>query len=342
MLQRFLIAALAVALWLSSGLSPDAGAAGQTVLRLSTWVPPDHELNRTVFPAWGRSVERATEGRVRIAIEHNLAAPNRQFDLVREGKADIGYVFHGYHPDRFLLPFLMELPGTGVDPVAASVAYWRTHQARLAQADEHAGVAVLGVMLHGAGVLHLKAPITQLGDLQGRKIRVPGGIAAEIAGALGINPLTLAPTQAYAALVDGRAEGAFFPMESKESFRLLEVARHSVEMPGGFYDGTFAIIMNPAVLDGLGPDRDALLSVSGERLSALAGRGWRTAAMRARATAEAAGNIITAADAAMQLEFEALFGPIEAAWIVKATRERGIDARKVLAEYREIARTFSE
>ena len=84
------------------------------------------------------------------------------------------------------------------------------------------------------------------------------------------------------------------------------------------------------------------MSVSGERLSALAGRGWRTADARARRVAEAAGNIITTADAAMQLEFEAVFGPIETDWIVKTARERRIDARAALAEYRAIARTYSD
>ncbi|BBK41328.1 ABC transporter substrate-binding protein [Allostella vacuolata] len=345
MSSRLLTVALAALLLLSIPvLRPSGGALAQEprVLRLSTWVPPGHELNRSVFPAWARSVERATGGRVRIAMEYNLAAPNAQFDLVRDGRADIGYVFHGYHPDRFLLPRLTELPGTGVDQVAASVAYWRVHQAHLARADEHRGVAVIGVMLHGPGVLHLKQPITQLRDLTGMRIRVPGGVSSDIAAVLGIRAVSLGPAQAYAALLDGRADGAFLPMESKESFRILEVARHSVEMPGGFYDGSFSIVMNPAALDSLGPDRAALMSVSGERLSALAGRGWRAADGRARTAIDAAGNIVTMADAAMQLEFEAIFGPIEMAWIIKASQARGIDALSVLAEYRSIARTFSE
>ncbi|BBK33226.1 TRAP-type C4-dicarboxylate transport system substrate-binding protein [Stella humosa] len=324
-------------------LSPGATSAqGTTVLRLSTWVPPGHELNRTVFPTWARSVERVTDGRVKVEIQHDLAAADRQFDLVRDGKADIGYVFHGYHPDRFLLPQLAELPGTGADQVAASVAYWRVHEAILAKAEEHRGVAVIGVMLHGQGVLHLKQPITQLADLRGLRIRVPGGVSTAITAALGIRPISLGPLQAYAAMVEGRADGAFFPMESKESFRLMEVAKHSVEMPVGFYDGTFSIVMNPAALDRLGADRAALLSVSGERLSALAGRGWRAADARARSVATVAGNILSVADAAMELEFEDIFGPIETAWIIKASRERKIDARAALAEYRSIARTFSE
>lgn len=319
-----------------------SAAAESRILRLSTWVPPGHELNRSVFPAWARSVERVTEGRVRVRIEHNLGAPNQQFDLVRSGRADVGYVFHGYHPDRFLLPQLAELPGTGTDQVASSVAYWRVHQAILARADEHRGVAVIGVMLHGPGVLHTKQPITQLAELQGMRVRVPGGVSAAIAAALGIRGVSLGPSEAYAALVDGRADGAFLPLESKESFRILEVARYSLEMPVGFYDGSFAIVMNPATLDSLGEDKAALLSVSGERLSALAGRGWRTAEARARQVIEAAGNIVSTADAGMELEFEGIFGPIETDWILKARRERGIHARAALAEYRAIARTYSE
>ena len=334
------LAAVSAGLLLLSSIV--AQAQEPRVLRLSTWVPPAHELNRSVFPTWARSVERATDGRVRVSIEHNLAAPDQQFELVRSGRADVGYVFHGYHPDRFLLPQLAELPGTGADQVASSVAYWRIHQSLLAPADEHRGVTVIGVMLHGAGVLHLKQPVTQMGDLAGMRIRVPGGVSARIATALGIRGIALGPSQVYGALVDGRADGAFLPMESKESFRILEVARYSLEMPVAFYDGTFAIVMNPAALESLGSDKDLLLSVSGERLSALAGRGWRTADRRARGVVEAAGNIVTMADAAMQLEFEAVFGPIESEWILKARRERGIDARAALAQYRAIARTYSE
>lgn len=334
-----LVALAAGFLALSSAV---AAAQEPRVLRLSTWVPPGHEMNRSVFPTWARSVERATNGRVRVAMEHNLAAPDRQFDLVRTGRADIGYVFHGYHPDRFILPQLAELPGTGADQVASSVAYWRIHEDILAKADEHRGVVVIGVMLHGPGVLHLKQPITQLADLRGLRIRVPGGISASIAAGLGIRGISLGPSQAYAALVEGRADGAFLPLESKESYRILEVARYSVEMPDAFYDGTFSIVMNPAALDGLGEDKARLLSVSGERLSALAGRGWRTAEARARQAAEAAGNIITTADAAMELEFEGVFGPVETDWIMRAREQRGIQARDALAQYRAIARTYSE
>lgn len=321
----------------------EPGARAQTVLRVSTWVPPEHEVNRTLLPGWGRAIERATGGRVRLSIDYDRGAPNRQFDLVREGRVDIGYVFHGYQPERFLLPRLAELPGTGVDQVASSVALWRVYQEQLARAREHEGVRVLAMMLHGPGVLHLKAPILALSELRGRRIRVPGGVSAEIGAALGIVPVSLSPNQAYAALVDGRADGAFFPMESKESFRLKEVVRYSLEMPAAFYDGSFAIVMNPARFAALGEnDRAAILSVSGEPLSAAAGRAWRAADAAGRKGAEAFGNVLTVADAAMQLEFEGLFGPIEAAWITRVTRERGIDARRVLARYRSIARTYSE
>ncbi|MCC7271459.1 MAG: TRAP transporter substrate-binding protein [Alphaproteobacteria bacterium] len=320
-----------------------AGARAETVLRLSTWVPPEHELNRTVFPTWARQVQWATGGRVRVEIAHNLAPPNRQFELIRDGRADVGYVFHGYYPDRFLLPQMAELPGTGVDQVASSVALWRIYQQHCAAAGEHQGVTVIGMMLHGPGVLHLKSPVTQLADLRQRRVRVPGGVSMAIGAALGIVPVSLPPTQVYMALVDGRAEGAFLPMESKESFRIKDVARYSLLMPAGFYDGSFAIVANSARLAALQPnDREALLSVSGERLSALAGRAWRAADLAGRIAAEAAGNIIAVADAGMELEFEAIFGPIEAAWITRTTRERGIDARRILAEYRAIARTFAE
>ncbi|MGE0719163.1 MAG: C4-dicarboxylate ABC transporter substrate-binding protein, partial [Alphaproteobacteria bacterium] len=72
----------------------EPGARAQTVLRVSTWVPPEHEVNRTLLPGWGRAIERATGGRVRLSIDYDRGAPNRQFDLVRDGRVDIGDVFH--------------------------------------------------------------------------------------------------------------------------------------------------------------------------------------------------------------------------------------------------------
>ncbi|MBP7661659.1 MAG: ABC transporter substrate-binding protein, partial [Burkholderiaceae bacterium] len=58
---KFTVAALAV-----SALLP-AVATAQTVLTMSSWVPPSHSLTVTLA-AWGAEIEKATNGRVKFQM----------------------------------------------------------------------------------------------------------------------------------------------------------------------------------------------------------------------------------------------------------------------------------
>ncbi len=70
----------------------------------------------------------------------------------------------------------------------------------------------------------------------------------------------------------GVIDGVFIPMVDQKSLRLKEVARNVIAFPGGMYLGSFGIFMNQDFLADLdAKDRDAILAVSGEKLSAMAG-----------------------------------------------------------------------
>ena len=52
-------------------------ASAQTVLTMSSWVPPTHSLTRDVLVAWSKEVEKATSGRVKFEMlpKHPSAPP---------------------------------------------------------------------------------------------------------------------------------------------------------------------------------------------------------------------------------------------------------------------------
>lgn len=60
--------------------------------------------------------------------------------------------------------------------------------------------------------------------------------------------------------------------------RFKDVAPYTVKLPNGLYLGSFGIFLSPDFMAKLSEkDREAIRSVSGERLSALAGRAWAKA-----------------------------------------------------------------
>lgn len=325
---------------LLAGLLTTAQAGAETVIRVSSWAPPTHAINAVVWPTWGELVEQATDGRVTVEIEYNLGPPPAQMDLVRDGVADATWMFHGYNPGRFLFTKAVELPGLGSNAEAASVAYWRVHQKYFAEHNEHEGVTLIGLTSHGPGVIHMKEPISTLADLQGKKIRIGGGVSGDVGQALGVVGVQVPAPKVYETLAQGVADGIFMPMETKKSFRLKEVAPYSLVMPGGLYYGSFAFIMNSDKLASLdAKDREAVLSVSGETLAKIAGKAWDEADKIGLDDALADGNTVDTAGDEIAAEYRELVAPIERAWLEQAGA-KGVDAQAALDELREIARNY--
>jgi TRAP-type C4-dicarboxylate transport system substrate-binding protein len=252
-----------------------AAFAQDTTLTITSWAPPTHGVNAILWPQLIEEMEAATDGRISAEIKYGLASPPAQYDLILDGAADIAWIFHGYTPGRFVATKLIELPGYEGSAEAASVAHWRAHEQFLAGLNEHVGVKVIGLMTHGVGVLHTNADLGSIDDVSGLKLRLGGGVAGDVGTALGATGINVPAPEVYTTLASNAADGVMMPMEGKASFRLYEVAKNTYTVPGGFYRGSFAIIMNQDRWDSLSAeDQAALEGVFGENLSRIAGAMW--------------------------------------------------------------------
>ncbi|MDO6562471.1 TRAP transporter substrate-binding protein [Amphritea sp. 1_MG-2023] len=336
--MTFLKTAAAVAL----GTSFSVSAMAETTLRVASWLPPTHPQNTVVWPTWSKWVEDATDGRVKVEIEYGLGHPKTMFELVEDGVVDVSWSYHGYVPGRFKLTQAVEQPLLGASAEAASVAHWRVHQKYFAKANEHDGLEVIGLFTHGPGQIHMAQPITSLADLEGKKIRLGGGVQGEIGERLGVTSVGAPAPKVYEMMQQGVIDGVFIPMGEQKSLRLKEVAQNVVMLPGGMYMGSFAMFMNPDFLADLdAKDRQAILSVSGEKLSAMAGRAWDAGDLEGVKAAEEAGVNITMVkqDDALDKEFVALTEGMDEAFY-EAVADRGVDAKAALTELRQIARSY--
>ncbi|MGE0316151.1 MAG: TRAP transporter substrate-binding protein [Lautropia sp.] len=312
-------------------------AQAQTEWSMSAWVPATHMLVRDAMMPWAQEVEKATQGRVKIKLlPKPVTNAVNHFDAVRDGLADVAFVSHSYTPARFVMTRIGVLPFAGDSAETSSVALWRTYTKHFMKLDEHKGVKLLTIYTHGPGIFwNAKRPIKTIDDFAGLKIRVGGGIAADVANAVGANAVFKPAPESYELLSSGVADGVMFPGESIVSFKLEKLVKYATQFPGGLYSDSHAVILNMDRWNKLSKaDQDAVMSVSGEVFSRNAGKAWDKNAGAGFDAFKAAGGQIVPADDALIKAVAEKTGKFEQEW-VKAANDKGLDGKAIIAEYRE-------
>ena len=308
----------------------------ETVLNVSSWVPPAHLLAADVLKPWTDKVTAATEGRVTFNfLPKAVAAPPASFDAIRDGLADLSFTVHGYTPGRFLLTSAVEFPFLGDSATSISVAYQRIYEKMLAEKGEHKGVVPLAVFTHGPGHIFNKTrAVTKVADMEGLKIRVGGGVVNEVTKALGVTSILKPSSQSFELMNAGVVDGVFFPSESVTAFKLDGLVKYGTLVPGGLYNTSFLIMMSPDALAKLSDaDQKAVMGLAGEPLARLAGEAWDKADATALDVMKAGGVELVTADAAMLAEIATRTKPIEEEWYGKV-KAMGVDGPAVMEALR--------
>jgi TRAP-type C4-dicarboxylate transport system substrate-binding protein len=105
-----------------------------------------------------------------------------------------------------------------------------------------------------------------------------------------------------------------------------------VEVPGGLYMATFALVMNKEAFAKLTPGNQAVLTKeSGEPAAALFGGAWDDADAAAREAAQARGDIIKVLAREEIGRWKAELKAVRDEWLKKAS-DRGLDGEALLKE----------
>jgi TRAP-type C4-dicarboxylate transport system substrate-binding protein len=314
-----------------------APAEAQTTLRVANWLPPSHPLIAKIIRPWTEEVNKATQGRVKMQVlDAPLGPPPAHFDFAVNRVADVTYGVHNYTPGRFVATELPELPFLANKSEHLSVAYWRVHEKYLAKLNEHSGTKVLSVFTHGPGQLFTrKLDLKSIDNIKGAKIRIGGGVAQDVASALGMVPVQVPVTQAYEILSQGVADGIQFPAESVPFFNVHKAVDSGLIVDGGLYNVSFYVVMNQAAWDSLSKeDQDAIMSVSGEKLALKAGQEWDAADTAAYKAMEEAKITIVRPDEKNMSALREKLKPVADAKL-KEIGAKGVDANAALAALQE-------
>src|SRR5713101_4692756 len=208
------------------------GWAQKQTLHMAYVAGPSHQMVQTL-ESWIKSVEEASGGN--LAIEMDKAAIGKmegQYDLIKNGVRDLDWTVPGYTVGRFDILQAAELPLLCQNPALCSPVIWQWYAKHALAAKEFTDTTLLNIFVGGPFGLHAVKPMKTLDDVKALKIRAAGP-SLPAAKALGINAVPLPATETYEAVLRGTVDGSLFPWEAMTSFRINELVKGHLEVPGG-------------------------------------------------------------------------------------------------------------
>jgi len=269
--------------------APTAKAA-EFEWRLAHYLPAEHFFAAGWLDAWARTIEKDSDGRIRITTRPNneLLRLGAIAPGVRDGTVEVGF---GPVPEHVVFS-LVGLPFVA-DSAQHGARLLERLSTRGAIAAPLSGLHVVALFTNAPSVVHSKTKRVRVPrDLAGMRMRGATPNIRELLAALGATPVEgfLAP-QVYGALRDGQVDGTVFPYEAMGVFRLAEQLRHHTEVP--LFVSGLGLFIDADALAALPPElREIVVRHSGPQASLTAAKAWDDEETRGRALARAQGNQI--------------------------------------------------
>jgi len=312
-------------------------AAAQTVLKYSNWLPAGQAMRVEVIEPWIAEIEKVTAGRVKVeTLPKVVGTVPAQFDVARDGQADLVVFIPGYTPNRFDILEVIQLPFMSDNPETFAPVADRFYRNQLARYNEFKGVHPLSVYVVSPGQLfNNKRPLKTLADFKGLKMRSPQASATQALQLLGAVPVSKSVTETYELLSSGVLDGTFMPPESIPAFKLTDLVPYGTIVPGAIYNTVLVMGINEDKWKSLSAaDRDAITKISGEVFARNVGRAYANGDKAAYETLRKAGKSVETLPAPTVAEMKKALQPIETEWMEKAKKKGVADPQKLIDQLR--------
>ena len=205
-------AAVGAASIVSAPFISNAQAAKTTTWKIQTSWPGGIGLD--VFKNWCNGIIEKTGGELAFKPfgAKDVVGEFQLFDAVKNGVLDAMNPFTLYWAGRMpLAVFLASYPLGLRNPHEWDTFYYGLGGLELArEAFGKMGLHFVGPIHHGPNIIHSKVPIRSIDDFRGRKMRLPGGMVAEVFQAAGAKTTLLPGSEIFPALEKGTIDVADF------------------------------------------------------------------------------------------------------------------------------------
>ncbi|ATG48653.1 C4-dicarboxylate ABC transporter [Celeribacter ethanolicus] len=314
-----------------------SAAAQEVTLRFQHFVSPKAGSATYFMEPWARKVEKDSGGRIKVEIYPLMQlggkAPD-QYDLIRDGAIDGGWIIPGYQPGRFPETEAIELPFVSLKSAElSSMAAWEFTQEHLL--DDFSDIHILAAHTHGEGLVHKKGePIRKVEDFEGLKLRAPTRTSTLLLEKMGATPVGL-PVPAFPeALSKGVLDGGIITFAMSPSLKLDELTDAETDVAGdrSFYNLYFLWAMNKAKYDSLPDDlKEVIDRNSGLMASRWSGIAYDMGDDDGVKVIEASDNAVNVLSEEETAKITALGDEVVADWIAEMD-EKGFDGEKLVAD----------
>lgn len=318
--------------------------AADVTLRMHQFLPAQANVPKNILDVWADKIEAESDGRIEIQRFPAMqlgGKPPQLIDQAIDGVADIVWTVAGYTPGRFPRTEVFELPFTMTNAEAVSRAYWDLAEETMMD-DDFKQFKVLGLWVHGPGLIHSQKPIESVSDLNGVKLRAPTRVTNGMFSSLGATPVGMPVPAVPEALSKGVIDATVIPWEVTGALKVNElVSNHTTFGEDSLYTTTFIFAMNKDRWNALPDDLKAIIDAnSGAEFSAFAGKQMQADDEPSHKQAMERGNNIITLNGDQVAEWKAAAQPTTDGWIAEMDG-KGMDGTGLRARALELIAKYS-
>ena len=197
-------------------------------LSFSTWHVPASAECTSVWDPMLEELEARSDGRITATTYYGgaLGAGPDHFDIVADGLSDMGYFTATWTPGRFPLSDVLSMPVfVGGKDVAVDIGNAMYENILYPEFEE---VKLLNLNGCIQSYFWTTEAVETLEDVEGLRMRSPGGLQTYMIEALGAEPVFMPLGDVYMAMELGDIDGIVTCPQLYYAFSLFEVANHAV------------------------------------------------------------------------------------------------------------------
>ena len=209
-LKKAAVTSAAVVAGTGLGFNINTAVAKGTTWKIQTSWPGGIGLD--IFKSWCNGIAEKTGGELAFKPfgAKDVVGDFQLFDAVKNGVLEAMNPFTLYWAGRMPASvFLSSYPLGPRNPHEWDVFYYALGGLEIArEMFAKFGMHYVGPIHHGPNIIHSKVPIRSIDDFRGRKMRLPGGMVAEVFQAAGAKTTLLPGSEIFPALEKGTIDVA--------------------------------------------------------------------------------------------------------------------------------------
>jgi TRAP-type C4-dicarboxylate transport system substrate-binding protein len=272
MYGKVLVAAAGLMLFNAGG-----AIAAEGTIKIGTFVPEKSIGVSRIIQPWMKNVEAELGQKISMKGFWGGSlgkSPFKQYEIVKNGVADLTWVLPGYTPGQFKELQIIELPFMLQNAMEASLVGWRLYEAGMLTGFDQ--VHLIGAWAAQPNTLFLREPIKSLSDLKQRKISASGAVGGKWIASIGAISQTVSAPKMTIMLNRKTIDGSIQGWTGMRTFKAMNLVKQAVEIPLGA--SPFLLLMNKKRWDGLSREAKAVFSkYAGEKMAIAGGKNYMAA-----------------------------------------------------------------